>query len=172
MLSRGRLGNKTGQGFYKAHDGGKRVLALDLKTLEYRALSRSATRRWPRLRTARAARTAALLVKQTDQAGQLIWAMLRESLTYAAWQVGRSQTTSRRSTTPSAGASATSSGRSRPGTRSVAETAERIRAEGVPCRPGSTRCWRADTRRFTGPTTEVERARTSREPGTARRYST
>jgi 3-hydroxyacyl-CoA dehydrogenase len=91
MLSRGWLGNKTGQGFYKeVREGGKRAFwVLGLKTLEYRAPQPPS---YPSV--ADASKLPALadrlrfLVKQTDRAGQLIWVMVRQSLTYAAWCVG------------------------------------------------------------------------------------
>ncbi len=91
MLSRGWLGNKAGQGFYKAvRDGKQRAFwVLDLKTLEHRAPQPPS---YPSV--AEAAQLPALpdrlrfLVRQADRAGQLIWAMLSRSLAYAAWRVG------------------------------------------------------------------------------------
>lgn len=91
MVSHGWLGNKTGQGFYKeVRDGGKRAFwVLDLKTLEYRA-----PRHFSYPSVAEAAKMPLLtdrlryLVRQTDRASQLIWAMMRQSLAYAAWRVG------------------------------------------------------------------------------------
>lgn len=91
LVDRGWVGNKAGQGFYKKtkkEGGGSEILALDLKTGEYRpkqdpkldALSKTKGLASPsdRIRT---------LVNIDDRAGNFAWAVTRDSLIYAANRV-------------------------------------------------------------------------------------
>lgn len=90
QLARGRLGDKTGQGFYKkpAKGAGGDIFTLDLETLEYRE------RREPDIPSIReaakieplAARLAFVLA-QDDRAGALARYVVYNSLAYAARRV-------------------------------------------------------------------------------------
>jgi 3-hydroxyacyl-CoA dehydrogenase len=90
QMERGRLGDKTGQGFYQKPPKGTKgeILTLDLKTLEYRA------RREPDIASIKqglkikclAARLAFLLT-QDDRAGALARYTIYNSLAYAARRI-------------------------------------------------------------------------------------
>ena len=91
MLERNRLGNKTGQGFYKREKvaGHSRILALDTKTLRYRdrrqdtqeslAAFRDIDDTGERLRS---------LVASREPAGQFAWRLLSKLLAFSAAKVG------------------------------------------------------------------------------------
>ena len=92
QLERGRLGDKTGQGFYqkppKGTQGSTRdILSLDLETLEYRA------RREPEIPSITEAMKMPLparlqfILKQDDKAGALARHTIYNSLAYAARRV-------------------------------------------------------------------------------------
>ncbi|HEX8283403.1 MAG TPA: 3-hydroxyacyl-CoA dehydrogenase NAD-binding domain-containing protein [Pyrinomonadaceae bacterium] len=90
QLERGRLGDKTGQGFYKKPPkGGKAdILSLDLETLEYRE------RREPDLPSMKEAQKikslperVAFVLKQDDKAGRLARHAVYHTLAYASRRV-------------------------------------------------------------------------------------
>ena len=90
MVSKGMLGNKTKGGFYKKEkqpDGKKKILALDLDTLEYRDAVRK-----PQLDSVLASKKAKgdaaaklkVLIEHEGKAGKFAWKVLSRSLVYAA----------------------------------------------------------------------------------------
>ena len=90
QLERGRLGDKTGQGFYKKPPkGGKAdILSLDLETLEYRE------RREPEIASIKEAlklkslpERVEFVLKQDDKAGRLARHAVYHTLAYAARRV-------------------------------------------------------------------------------------
>ena len=90
MLQRNWLGNKAGQGFYKKvgkGEGGE-ILALDLKTLEYRPRQRP---NFPLLEMVRnvddPAERLRLLLNAEDRSGRFAWKALSEVLVYAACRI-------------------------------------------------------------------------------------
>lgn len=92
LIAAGRLGDKTGTGFYKKvknAEGKSEILALDLATLEYRPSEKV---RFACLGAARSAETVAEKVKiilgGTDPAAQFAWAVTADTLLYAARRVG------------------------------------------------------------------------------------
>lgn len=87
MLSRGWLGDKTGQGFYKKVKGpsGTEIYALDYRTLEYRPRQKAS---FPSLEMSRVAKSPAeqlrgLLFGQ-DKGAQFAWRVTSEVLVYTA----------------------------------------------------------------------------------------
>jgi 3-hydroxyacyl-CoA dehydrogenase len=96
MVKRGRLGDKTGQGFYKKvrGEGEKEILTLDVKTMEYRPRQKA---RFGSLEMGKAiedtrerlrALVGPLLEGQKgDKAQQFIWGGLSEMCLYAARRV-------------------------------------------------------------------------------------
>jgi 3-hydroxyacyl-CoA dehydrogenase len=90
QMERGRLGDKTGQGFYKKPPGGTKgdILTLDIETLEYRA------RREPdipsigeALKIEPLGERLAFVLAQDDKAGALARHTVYNSLAYAARRV-------------------------------------------------------------------------------------
>ena len=90
MLKRGWLGEKSGGGFYKKTkgEGGKEILTLDWKTMEYR----------PRQKAKFASIEAGKQIEDTrdrlrsllagkDKAAQFLWGSISEMCLYAAWRV-------------------------------------------------------------------------------------
>jgi 3-hydroxyacyl-CoA dehydrogenase len=96
MVKRGRLGDKTGQGFYKKvkGEGEKEVLALDVNTMEYRARQKA---KFASLEMGKAIedtreRLRALVGtvlegQKGDKAQQFLWGALSEMCLYAARRV-------------------------------------------------------------------------------------
>ena len=90
MLERNWLGDKTGQGFYKkvGKGDGREILALDLKTLEYRQRQRP---NFPLLETIRnvddPAERLRLLLNSEDRAGRFAWKAFSEVFLYAARRI-------------------------------------------------------------------------------------
>ena len=91
MLQRNWLGDKTRQGFYKKvgkGDGQSEILALDLKTLEYRPRQRP---NFPLLETIRnvddPAERLRLLLNSEDRAGRFAWKAHSEVFLYAARRI-------------------------------------------------------------------------------------
>ncbi|MET0624787.1 MAG: 3-hydroxyacyl-CoA dehydrogenase/enoyl-CoA hydratase family protein [Pyrinomonadaceae bacterium] len=90
QLERGRLGDKTGQGFYKKPPKGAKgdILSLDLETLEYRE------RREPDIPSMKEAQKikslperVAFVLKQDDKAGRLARHAVYQTLGYASRRV-------------------------------------------------------------------------------------
>jgi 3-hydroxyacyl-CoA dehydrogenase len=87
LVEEGRLGQKSGSGFYRKE--GSEVLQLDLHTLEYVPLckprfdSLKVLRRWKDL-----GRRVEALYTEKDRAGNFLRALLGDTLAYAAWHVG------------------------------------------------------------------------------------
>ena len=86
QIKRGRLGDKSGQGFYKK--GGKEILSMDLDTLEYRE------RREPQIPSVAEAmkikdpaKRVAFVLQQDDKAGQLARYIIYNSLAYASRRI-------------------------------------------------------------------------------------
>jgi 3-hydroxyacyl-CoA dehydrogenase len=95
MVTRNRLGDKSGQGFYKksrAADGSEERLALDWQTLEYRPLAKAAL---PALDMAKNAKTLPerlrlLLANDPvkDKAARFLWPLLSTLWNYASASIG------------------------------------------------------------------------------------
>jgi 3-hydroxyacyl-CoA dehydrogenase len=92
MLERKWLGDKTKQGFYKKtkKEGKSEVLAIDWKTLEYRASQRP---KFPSLEMAKSIdelpeRLRTLLAPSKDKASGFLWSALSDLWTYAANRIG------------------------------------------------------------------------------------
>jgi 3-hydroxyacyl-CoA dehydrogenase len=90
QMERGRLGDKTGQGFYKKPPRGVKgdILTLDLETMEYRA------RREPEIPSIKEAlkinplaKRLAFVLAQDDKAGALARHTVHKSLAYAARRI-------------------------------------------------------------------------------------
>jgi 3-hydroxyacyl-CoA dehydrogenase len=88
MVRRGWLGNKTRQGFYKeqrASDGSKEYLPLNLKTLDYEALTKP---KFPSIGKVKGIESLGerlkLLMATDDRAGQLVQALTYQGLAYAS----------------------------------------------------------------------------------------
>ncbi len=86
QMKRGRLGDKTSQGFYKK--GGKEILSLDLDSLEYRP------RQEPQIPSVAEAmkikdpvKRIAFVLQQDDKAGKLARHIIYNSLAYASRRV-------------------------------------------------------------------------------------
>ena len=90
MVARGWLGAKSGQGFYKREetDGGREILVLDPKTLEYRP-QRSLDA--PSLRAVRKLEDTgdriSALARADDDAGRLAWRILSRLFAFAAAKI-------------------------------------------------------------------------------------
>ncbi len=90
MLQRNWLGDKAGQGFYKkvGKGEGREILALDLKTLEYRPRQRP---NFPLLEMVRnvddPAERLRLLLNAEDRSGRFAWKALSEVLVYATCRI-------------------------------------------------------------------------------------
>ncbi len=88
LVADGRLGEKSGAGFFKKVDG--EILALDLDTLEYRPRRRAASsavdllRSEPDLRRRLAALPDAVERAPDDRAGAFLWRLLAATIAYAA----------------------------------------------------------------------------------------
>tara|TARA_Y100001980_G_C14554658_1_gene341714 strand:+ start:386 stop:2722 length:2337 start_codon:yes stop_codon:yes gene_type:complete len=84
MIKQGRLGQKSGQGFYKKIDKGV-IHSLSLKTLEYSPMEK---KRYGSIRIAKEStdlkERLKSLVKVDDPCGNFIWESLSQTLTYAA----------------------------------------------------------------------------------------
>ena len=95
ILSKGWLGDKAGQGFYKktrGADGKEQRLVLDLKTFEYRPLAKAAL---PSLEMAKNAATVKERLKlllandpAKDKAAAFLWPMLSTLWNFAADRIG------------------------------------------------------------------------------------
>ncbi len=93
MLERKWLGDKTKGGFYrkgKKPDGEKEILAVDWKTLEYRASQRP---KFPALEMAKTVddlpeRLRMMLAPSKDKANIFLWSVLSDLWTYAANRIG------------------------------------------------------------------------------------
>jgi 3-hydroxyacyl-CoA dehydrogenase len=88
MISRGWIGDKRGQGFFKRVGKDREIHAIDRKTLEYHPADKP---RFPSLEAVRkieplAARLKAL-VALDDKAGRFIWQLLSDHVVYAAYMV-------------------------------------------------------------------------------------
>ncbi len=88
MVEKKLLGDKTGAGFFKKvkqADGKKEILALDLKSLEYRSQEKV---KFDSLATVKEIEDSGerlkFLVSQKDRAGELAWKATRSVLVYAA----------------------------------------------------------------------------------------
>ncbi|MFR9709181.1 3-hydroxyacyl-CoA dehydrogenase/enoyl-CoA hydratase family protein [Paenibacillus sp. MB22_1] len=91
MVSRGWLGEKSGQGFYRKIKGekGSEILSLNLQTMEYAPQRKvtSASLEAAKLAKGAAAKTKALLGTQ-DRYSQLAWDVLKQVLIYSAAKLG------------------------------------------------------------------------------------
>jgi 3-hydroxyacyl-CoA dehydrogenase len=90
MLKRGWMGEKTGGGFYKKMkgEGGKEILSLDWKTMEYRPRQKAkfgSIEAGKQIEDTRE-RLKALLAGK-DKAAQFLWGSISEMCLYAAWRV-------------------------------------------------------------------------------------
>jgi 3-hydroxyacyl-CoA dehydrogenase len=100
IFERKRLGDKTGQGFYKKQrgaDGKEERLVLDLQSLEYRPAKRP---KIPALEMAKSNESAAPRIRallaanpDRDQAARFYWQILPELWTYAANRIGEAADT-------------------------------------------------------------------------------
>ncbi|MNW48622.1 putative 3-hydroxyacyl-CoA dehydrogenase [compost metagenome] len=91
MVSRGWLGEKSGQGFYRKNKGerGSEILSLNLQTMDYSPQRKiaSASLEAAKLAKGAAAKTKALLSAQ-DRYSQLAWDVLKQVLIYSAAKRG------------------------------------------------------------------------------------
>ncbi|WP_373230032.1 3-hydroxyacyl-CoA dehydrogenase NAD-binding domain-containing protein [Cohnella sp.] len=91
MVSRGWIGEKAGQGFYKKIKGeqGSEILSFDLTTMEYGRSKKPASASLEAAKTAKGAsgKTKALL-GANDRYSQLAWEVLKKTLLYSADMVG------------------------------------------------------------------------------------
>lgn len=91
MVSRGWLGEKSGQGFYRKIKGerGSEILSLNLQTMDYGPQRKitSASLEAAKLAKGAAAKTKALLNAQ-DRYSQLAWDVLKQVLIYSASKQG------------------------------------------------------------------------------------
>lgn len=91
MVSRGWLGEKSGQGFYRKIKGerGSEILSLNLQTMDYAPQRKvaSASLEAAKLAKGAAAKTKALL-GTPDRYSQLVWDVLKQVLIYAAAKLG------------------------------------------------------------------------------------
>ncbi len=90
MVERGLLGRKSGGGFYRMlKEPEKKLLTLDLATLEYRDQVKT---KFPEIEAARSVDDLPARLRQLafgdGKAGQAIWRMLAASFSYAAMRVG------------------------------------------------------------------------------------
>jgi 3-hydroxyacyl-CoA dehydrogenase len=88
MVSRGWIGDKKGQGFFKRVGKDREIHAIDRKTLEYHLAEKP---RFPSLETVRkieplAARLKAVIALD-DKAGRFLWQLLSDHVMYAALMV-------------------------------------------------------------------------------------
>ncbi|NGQ95218.1 3-hydroxyacyl-CoA dehydrogenase [Brevibacillus sp. SYP-B805] len=87
MVENGRLGQKSGQGFFKQVKSaeGKEILVLDYNTLEYRPRVKA---KFPSLEAAKTAKTLPeklkALVYGKDNGSQFLWSVFKRVLLYAA----------------------------------------------------------------------------------------
>ena len=88
LVEEGRLGEKSGAGFYRKEDG--EILALDLETLEYRPRRRASSpavelaRTEPDLRRRLVALAEAAVRSPEDPAATFLWRLIASELAYAA----------------------------------------------------------------------------------------
>jgi len=91
MVKEGRLGGKTGGGFYKKvkKSGKTEILTLDLDSFEYRERQRPKFKSLDLAKTVDdlAARTRQL-IKGKDRASQFVWRVISEMLVYSANRLG------------------------------------------------------------------------------------
>ncbi|MBK9776901.1 MAG: 3-hydroxyacyl-CoA dehydrogenase/enoyl-CoA hydratase family protein [bacterium] len=90
MVERGLLGRKSGGGFFRMlKEPQKKLLALDLQTLEYRDQVKA---KFPEIEAARPIEDLPARLRQLafgqGKAGQAIWKMLAASFSYSAMRVG------------------------------------------------------------------------------------
>ncbi len=90
MLSRGMLGSKTGQGFYKQvkQNGEKEILALDIESLSYRPRRKLAAPSLQAAKTGDRKERLRTLLYAKDRAGEIAWNVTKRTLLYAAEKVG------------------------------------------------------------------------------------
>ncbi len=90
MLKRGWLGEKTGGGFYKKSkgEGGKEILSLDWKTMEYRPRQKA---KFGSIEAGKQIEDTGerlkMLLAGKDKAAQFLWGSISEMCLYAAWRV-------------------------------------------------------------------------------------
>ncbi|MEB3101630.1 3-hydroxyacyl-CoA dehydrogenase/enoyl-CoA hydratase family protein [Ferviditalea candida] len=91
MVSRGWIGDKSGQGFYKKVKGadGNSILSLDLNTMEYSPQTKvsSASLEAAKLTKGAAEKTKALIYGG-DRYSELAWSILKKVLVYSADKLG------------------------------------------------------------------------------------
>ncbi|MCS6906247.1 MAG: 3-hydroxyacyl-CoA dehydrogenase NAD-binding domain-containing protein, partial [Anaerolineales bacterium] len=90
LLSQGRLGNKTKQGFYKEMvqpDGKKEFWSLNLKTLEYEPPQKPRFESIGKVKDEDLGKRLRTLIEAPDRAGQLVRALTYQSLAYASERI-------------------------------------------------------------------------------------
>src|SRR5205823_13613441 len=85
MIARGKLGDKSGQGFYKRVGPAKEIYAIDKWTIEYHPAKKP---KYPSVEMVRnienLAQRLRTLVASPDRAGSFVWKLLRDHILYSA----------------------------------------------------------------------------------------
>src|SRR5207253_853790 len=88
MIARGKLGDKTGQGFYKRVGAAKEIHAIDWRTIEYHPAKKP---KYPSVEMARniedLAQRLRTLVASPDRVGFFLWKLLRDHIVYSALMI-------------------------------------------------------------------------------------
>ncbi len=90
MMKRGWLGEKSGSGFYKKTkgEGGKEILTLDWKTMEYRSRQKAKFGSIEAGKQVEDTRDRLkMLLAGKDKAAQFLWRSISEICLYAAWRI-------------------------------------------------------------------------------------
>lgn len=92
MVSRGWIGEKAGQGFYKkikGEQGSSEILSLDLTTMEYAKSKKPSSASLEAAKTAKgASNKIKALLSAKDRYSELAWDILKKTLLYSASKVG------------------------------------------------------------------------------------
>lgn len=91
LVALGRLGEKSGKGFYEARvkpTGEKEILQLDLKSMQYVARNRSVSPAAAQAKNMKSLKERLrFLVQAQDEGGRLIWNVIKKTCVYAASKI-------------------------------------------------------------------------------------